>query len=298
MKLLDVSCPHCGAGMKVTDNAKTVHCEYCNHDFIIDDEAIHIAHHIENAEQLGYEIEAGRNRYKREQEEREMRSRNGLCPHCGAIVYVDTADTTETCHECHKEFNVEASVLFGLARSSSEFGDSATDALDYYDKALELQSDGAMLIEQRNEFRGNAFWGWLIGGIVIFAVLFFFVDSTALVAVGFIAFLIALFAFRNNDVHRKEKQQAVETASITSNSDTNGYVLPIDCGDNDSYDAFHEFDTPPIIPTPEICMDKLSRLDDLVAQNRDNEDALHYLYERQAEWERLLFEAETEEEDM
>ena len=90
MKLLDITCPHCGAAMKVTDNAKTVHCEYCNHDFIIDDEVIHTAHRIENAEQLGYDLEAGRRRYSREQEELKNRLHSGLCPHCGALVYVDT----------------------------------------------------------------------------------------------------------------------------------------------------------------------------------------------------------------
>ena len=68
MKLLDITCPHCGSGMKVTDNAKAVHCEYCNHDLIIDDEVIHTAHHIEDAEQLGYDLEAGRRRYLREEE--------------------------------------------------------------------------------------------------------------------------------------------------------------------------------------------------------------------------------------
>ena len=86
MKLVDVSCPHCGAGLTITDNTRTVHCEYCNHDFIVDDELIHVAHSIDDAEQLGYDLEAGRQRYMREQEGEKNILQSGLCPHCGTVI--------------------------------------------------------------------------------------------------------------------------------------------------------------------------------------------------------------------
>jgi hypothetical protein len=68
-------------GESAASNRKAVRPSYvagCNHDFIIDEEVIHIAHHIEDAEQLGYDLEAGRRRYRREQEELKNRLHSGL----------------------------------------------------------------------------------------------------------------------------------------------------------------------------------------------------------------------------
>ena len=44
MKLIDVSCPSCQAVMKVDKKNKEVHCEYCGHIFLIDDEVIKVVH--------------------------------------------------------------------------------------------------------------------------------------------------------------------------------------------------------------------------------------------------------------
>ena len=169
MKLVDVACPHCGAGMKVTDNARTVHCEYCNHDFIIDDEVIHLAHRIEDAEQLGYELEAGRRKYMRDQESKKDILLSGLCPHCGTAVFMDKADATEICYKCHKEFNAEAAALFERADLLSKYKNKE-DALKCYDKALALQSNGAMLIKQRNKCKMTPFWVWLLAGAIVFVI--------------------------------------------------------------------------------------------------------------------------------
>ena len=156
MKLLDITCPHCGAAMKVTDNAKTGHCEYCNHDFIIDDEVIHTDYRIENAEQLGYDLEAGRRRYLREQESKKDVLQSGLCPHCGTSVFMVKAHATEICYKCHKEFNAEAADLFERADLLSKYK-KKEDALKCYDKALALQSDGATLIKRRKNVKGFRF---------------------------------------------------------------------------------------------------------------------------------------------
>ena len=169
MKLLDAICPHCGAGMKVTDNARTVHCEYCNHDFIIDDEVIHTAHRIEDAEQLGYELEAGRRRYVREQESKKDVLQSGLCPHCGTVVFMDKAHTSDICYECHKEFNAEAAALFERADLLSKYK-KKEDALKCYDKALALQSNGVMLIKRRNKCKRMPLWVWLLAGGIIFVI--------------------------------------------------------------------------------------------------------------------------------
>lgn len=294
MKLLDITCPHCGAAMKVTDNAKTVHCEYCNHDFIIDDEVIHTAHRIENAEQLGYDLEAGRRRYSREQEELKNRLHSGLCPHCGALVYVDTAHITETCYECHKEFNVEAAVLFERAHISSQFGNSATDVLDYYDRALKLQSDGARLIERRKEFRGYSFWGWLIGGIVMFAVLSFFVESTAIVVIGFVAFLFALFVFRKDTTSQEIRQKKGEPLSHTGSANANNYVSVVDDDDN-----FPESDMsfPGMVPDSHTCLAHAAEYEDLAVRARAHglNDLADRYDEAATHWHNLYEEAEDEE---
>ena len=150
MKLVDISCPRCGAGLTITDSTKTVHCEYCNHEFIVDDEIIHVAHSINDAEQLGYDLEAGRQRYMREQEGEKNILQSGLCPHCGTVVFMDKAHTTEICYKCHKEFSSEAANLFERANLLVEC-EPAVNVLQYYDKALALQSDGAMLIKHRNK---------------------------------------------------------------------------------------------------------------------------------------------------
>jgi len=55
--------------------------------------------------------------------------------------------------------------------------------------------------------------------------------------------------------------------------------------------------TPPIIPTPEDCQQKLLEIDCLMDKYQDNPDMISYLHERQSAWEQLLFEAQTEEDD-
>lgn len=64
MKLLNVFCPNCGAGMKITENSKVITCEYCNQDFIIYDEMKEFM--LKNAEQAGYEFEQGRHRAQKD----------------------------------------------------------------------------------------------------------------------------------------------------------------------------------------------------------------------------------------
>lgn len=62
MKLIEIKCPNCGADLHVSPKAKSAKCEYCNHDFVIDDEIIKVEHYLKDAEQAGYEFEKGRQR--------------------------------------------------------------------------------------------------------------------------------------------------------------------------------------------------------------------------------------------
>ena len=60
MKLIDISCPGCGAVMQVSESTQSVVCDFCGKSFLIDDEVKKIEHTVKNAEQAGYEFERGR----------------------------------------------------------------------------------------------------------------------------------------------------------------------------------------------------------------------------------------------
>lgn len=66
MKLVDLSCPHCGAKLQVNGELKEATCNYCGQKFLVDDEVHHIQY--ENVEQAGYDFEKGRQRAKAEQQ--------------------------------------------------------------------------------------------------------------------------------------------------------------------------------------------------------------------------------------
>ena len=69
MKLISITCPHCGARLQATQNAKMLTCNYCNGDFMLDDEVKRIR--LQDAEQSGYEFEMGRQRALKELREDE-----------------------------------------------------------------------------------------------------------------------------------------------------------------------------------------------------------------------------------
>jgi hypothetical protein len=64
MKLISTTCPNCGAHLQATANVKVLTCDYCNTDFMIDDELKHFC--LQDAEQVGYEFEKGRQRALKE----------------------------------------------------------------------------------------------------------------------------------------------------------------------------------------------------------------------------------------
>ena len=74
MKLLRITCPHCGARLQATSNAKMLTCDYCNGDFMLDDEVKRIR--LQDAEQVGYEFEMGRQRALKELREDEEMMKN------------------------------------------------------------------------------------------------------------------------------------------------------------------------------------------------------------------------------
>ena len=64
MKLIDTTCPKCGANLRVDADGQSAFCEYCGAELLIDDEVQHLQ--IDNAESAGYAFEKGRQRAQQE----------------------------------------------------------------------------------------------------------------------------------------------------------------------------------------------------------------------------------------
>ena len=64
MKLIDTTCPKCGANLRIDADRQSAFCEYCGAQILIDDEVQHFQ--IDNAENAGYAFEKGRQRAQHE----------------------------------------------------------------------------------------------------------------------------------------------------------------------------------------------------------------------------------------
>ncbi len=60
MKLIDTTCPKCGANLHIDADCQSAFCEYCGGQILIDDEVQHLQ--IDNAENAVYALEKGRQR--------------------------------------------------------------------------------------------------------------------------------------------------------------------------------------------------------------------------------------------
>ena len=73
MKLIETTCPKCGAQLRVDRDRREAICEHCGNAFLIDDEVIRVRH--ENAEEAGYQFEKGRQRAQAEAQSRRQAPR-------------------------------------------------------------------------------------------------------------------------------------------------------------------------------------------------------------------------------
>ena len=64
MKLIDTTCPKCGANLHIDADRQSAFCEYCGAELLIDDEVQHLQ--FDNAENAGYAFEKGRQRAQQE----------------------------------------------------------------------------------------------------------------------------------------------------------------------------------------------------------------------------------------
>lgn len=70
MKIIDTTCPSCGATMKVNNQLKIVNCNYCGKELMLMDDVQ--KHEIANGYQLGYEQEMGRQQALKDIKEKEV----------------------------------------------------------------------------------------------------------------------------------------------------------------------------------------------------------------------------------
>lgn len=66
MRLVDMTCPQCGALLQVDDTKQEAVCSYCGAKLLIDDGEVHHHVHYDNAEDAGYKFEKGRQRAQAE----------------------------------------------------------------------------------------------------------------------------------------------------------------------------------------------------------------------------------------
>ena len=74
MKLIDLTCPHCGAQLRIDAEKEFVYCEHCGARVLLDNEINHIQ--IDNAEEAGYRFEKGRQRARAEEQQLKRNSGN------------------------------------------------------------------------------------------------------------------------------------------------------------------------------------------------------------------------------
>ena len=64
MKLIDMTCPHCGGVLKINPDNRICSCNYCGAKLILDNETLHLQ--FDNAFESGYQFEKGRQRAQAE----------------------------------------------------------------------------------------------------------------------------------------------------------------------------------------------------------------------------------------
>lgn len=69
MKLVDITCPSCGASLSCDEHSLIVECSYCGKVFYLDDEVQRVEHFVKDAEQLGYDLEKGKLKAQREEQD-------------------------------------------------------------------------------------------------------------------------------------------------------------------------------------------------------------------------------------
>ena len=64
MKLINLTCPNCGAKLEIDGSWQRAFCQYCGSELMVDQDRRRVA--FDNAEEAGYQFEKGRQKAQRE----------------------------------------------------------------------------------------------------------------------------------------------------------------------------------------------------------------------------------------
>lgn len=64
MRMIDMSCPHCGAKLQIELNESKIFCEYCDSELLLAEDNQRL--NVDQAEDAGYQFEKGRQRAQQE----------------------------------------------------------------------------------------------------------------------------------------------------------------------------------------------------------------------------------------
>lgn len=156
MKLVSITCPHCGAKLQTTPNAKMLTCDHCNCDFIVDDEVKRMR--LVNAEQAGYEFEKGRRRAMEEADQAAIEAERKAaearriaamfvwvtCPYCEKDSKVKKDLAYTTCEHCGRSINVQLGMNIRWALYHERMEDYR-QAVDFYIKAHKIDSNNILV---------------------------------------------------------------------------------------------------------------------------------------------------------
>jgi hypothetical protein len=67
VKIEKLTCPHCGAALKIKPGVRMTRCEYCDSALVIEDDSNADDMDLDGAEEAGYRFEKGRQRARDEQ---------------------------------------------------------------------------------------------------------------------------------------------------------------------------------------------------------------------------------------
>ena len=119
MRLVELSCPRCGAQLVADFDEKSYSCQFCGAELLLDDGVQRFSYNFDNPEELGYQFERGRRRAEAEYRYSSTGPENTLitCHNCGnanVIVNKDFASTNGIyntryyCNDCKYSWVVQS----------------------------------------------------------------------------------------------------------------------------------------------------------------------------------------------
>lgn len=157
MKLVEQTCPNCGAALEFPEGSSQTKCPYCGSAVMIDDEAKHIR--LDGTERAGYEFEKGRMRAQEEAKEAKERAK-ALAKEEQEKERLARQQAEALAREKEQKERLEQEKARIQAQKEQREARLAQD-LAYYQSQFEQK--------QEKSRKKNLIW-WVLGWIIIFPV--------------------------------------------------------------------------------------------------------------------------------